>query len=88
MVWCPLLQTPLESASYAVVLNPSWFCQDFSFFFHLLFDAVLSEGGGESWNMTATLKLLSYFKEKGVLEQNPIIGGEDSVREHGALLRW
>lgn len=50
---------------------------------HLLFDTVLSEGDGESWNMTATLKLLSYVKE--FLEQNPITG-EDNVREYGALL--
>lgn len=57
------------------------------FFFLLLFDTVLSEGGGESWNMTATLKLISYVKEKGVLEQNPITGGEDNVREYRALLR-
>lgn len=60
-----------------------------SFFFHLLFDTVvvLSEGGEESWIMTATLKLLSYVKEKGFLEQNPITGGEDNVRKYGALLR-
>lgn len=57
------LQTPVESPSHAAVLNPSWFCQDFSFF-HPLFDKVLCEGGGESWNMRATFKLLSYFKER------------------------
>lgn len=81
----------MESPSHAAVLNPSWFCQDFSFF-HPLFDKVLCEGGGESWNMRATFKLLSYFKEKDFLEQNPFdpgiesFGGEGHVREHGTLL--
>lgn len=38
------------------------------------------------------LQTLSYFKEKWFLEQNPIdsgiegFGGEDHVREYGALL--
>lgn len=45
VVWCLLHQTPVESASHAVVPNPSWFCTGFFFFFHL-FDIVLSEGGG------------------------------------------
>lgn len=44
VVWFLLYQTPVESASHAVVPNPSWFCTGF-FFFHL-FDIVLSEGGG------------------------------------------
>lgn len=32
VVWRLPLQTPVESPSHAAVLNPSWFCQDFSFF--------------------------------------------------------
>lgn len=84
-----LVSAALDSCEY------SWLCccaesllvlsGVFLFFFHLLFDTVLSEGGGESWNMTATLKLLSYVEEKGFLEQNPITG-EDNVRGYGALL--
>lgn len=53
---------------------------------------MLCEGGRESWNVRPTFKLLSYFKEKDFLEQNAFdpgiesFGGEDCVREHGALL--
>lgn len=42
-------------------------------FFFFIFDTLLSEGGGESWNMTATLKLLSYVKEKGFLSRIPLL---------------
>lgn len=59
----------MGSASHAVVPNPFWFCQDLSSFSSVL---GCMEGVGESWNMTATFKVLSCFKEKWFWNRIPL----------------
>lgn len=59
MVWCLLLQTP----GYAVVLNPSWFCQGFSSFSSLILCCLKGVGNHGTWQPLWNCFLM--LKKKG-----------------------